>query len=52
LAWLESTSIDCARVMRGISSIAKVTMPVPANARRALSLPNGSMIAMTSAPGL
>jgi hypothetical protein len=52
LAWLDSTSIDCAWVMRGISSIAKVTMPAPASAFKALSLPNGSMIAMTSAPGL
>ena len=32
-AWLESASIDCARLIRGIASIAKLVAPVCAIAR-------------------
>jgi len=39
LAWLESTSITCARVMRGNSSIAKAVMPASAMALSAASSP-------------
>ena len=42
----------CARVMRGISSMAKAVTPACAIACNAASLPNGSMMAMTSAPCL
>jgi hypothetical protein len=52
LAWLESTSIDCARVMRGISSMANAMTPALAICLSAASLPYGSMMAMTSVPFL
>ena len=44
--------MTCARVMRGISSIANADTPASAIVFSAASLPYGSMIAMTSAPRL
>ena len=32
MAWLESASIDCARVMRGMASMAKLVTPCEARA--------------------
>jgi hypothetical protein len=32
VAWDDSASIDCARVMRGIASMAKLVMPASASA--------------------
>jgi hypothetical protein len=52
LAWLDNTSIDCARVMRGISSMAKAASPASAICLSAASLPYGSMMATISAPFL
>lgn len=34
-AWLESTSIDCARVVLGMNSMEKTVAPVPASAASA-----------------
>ena len=44
--------MDCARVMRGISSMAKAETPAFAMAARSFSLPYGSMIATMIAPFL
>ncbi len=44
--------MTCARVMRGINSIANADTPASAIVFSAASLPYGSMIAMTSAPRL
>ncbi len=42
--------MTCARVIRGISSMAKTDSPALASAASAASLPNGSAVASTSAP--
>jgi hypothetical protein len=52
LAWLDSTSMVWARVMRGISSMANAVTPAFAIASSAALWPYGSIMAMTSAPFL
>ena len=51
LAWLDSTSIDWAREMRGMNSIAISDMPLAASASRPGRSSNGESMAATMAPG-